>query len=102
MGNPGGGRGHTRACNLRPRNTLVLSFGLEFDILLSRIEICYPWEVRYRAVSRIQGTVPEATMSVVPNQGNSKITVPELLERKSSTALPLKIPTLLIPKKSSA
>src|SRR6267142_976408 len=49
-------------------------------------KICYPWEVRYRAVSRIQGTVPEATMSVVPNQGNGKITVPELLQRKSSTA----------------
>src|SRR6266403_1227411 len=55
-----------------------------FDSIKSKV--CYPWEVRYRAVSRIQGTVPEATMSVVPNQGNGKITVPELLQRKSSTA----------------
>src|ERR1700740_512598 len=29
---------------------------------------------------------PEATMSVVPNLGNGKVTVPELLQRKSSAA----------------
>src|SRR6202008_2553365 len=29
---------------------------------------------------------PEATMSVVPNLGNGKVTVPELLQRKSSPA----------------
>src|SRR6202163_4429348 len=29
---------------------------------------------------------PEATMSVVPNAGNGKITVPELLQRKTSAA----------------
>src|SRR5882762_11484262 len=55
-----------------------------FDSIKSKV--CYPWEVRYRAVSRIQGTVPEAIMSVVPNQGNGKITVPELLQRKASAA----------------
>src|ERR1700680_821826 len=31
---------------------------------------------------------PEATMSVVPNAGNGKITVPDLLQRKSSGANP--------------
>jgi 3-methyl-2-oxobutanoate hydroxymethyltransferase len=41
---------------------------------------------RYRAASPIQGAAPEAKMSVVPNPGNGKITVPELLQRKTSTA----------------
>src|SRR5262249_21165480 len=48
-------------------------------------EFCYP-EGRYRAVSRGQGTAPEPTMSVVPAGGNGKITVPDLLERKSLAA----------------
>src|SRR6202171_2859204 len=43
-------------------------------------------QVKYRAVSRIQGTAPEATMSVAPNSGDGKITVPELLQRKSRAA----------------
>jgi 3-methyl-2-oxobutanoate hydroxymethyltransferase len=43
-------------------------------------------KVKYRAVSRIQGAAPEATMSVVPNSGNGKVTVPELLQRKTRAA----------------
>src|SRR2546428_14063868 len=51
--------------------------------------------VRYRAVSRwplrgrqnlAKGTAPEASMSVVPNSGNGKITVPDLLQRKTQAA----------------
>jgi len=33
-----------------------------------------------------QGAAPEATMSVVSYSGNGKITVPDLLQRKSQTA----------------
>jgi 3-methyl-2-oxobutanoate hydroxymethyltransferase len=33
-----------------------------------------------------KGTAPEATMSVVPNSGNGKITVPDLLQRKTPAA----------------
>src|SRR5438105_14956813 len=42
--------------------------------------------IRYRAVSRFKGTAPEATMSVISNSGNGKITVPDLLQRKSQAA----------------
>src|SRR5438034_2918648 len=42
--------------------------------------------IRYRAVSPFKGTAPEATMSVVPNSVNAKVTVPDLLQRKSQAA----------------
>jgi 3-methyl-2-oxobutanoate hydroxymethyltransferase len=34
----------------------------------------------------VKGTAPEASMSVVPNSGSGKITVPDLLQRKSRAA----------------
>src|SRR5215467_1370576 len=57
----------------------------EFVVL--RSTLCYSSDVyRYRAASRNQGAAPEAKMSVVPNPGNGKITVPDLLQRKSKGA----------------
>src|SRR2546421_11106719 len=44
--------------------------------------------IRDRAVSRFKGTAPEATMSVISNSGNGKITVPDLLQRKIQAAGP--------------
>jgi 3-methyl-2-oxobutanoate hydroxymethyltransferase len=34
----------------------------------------------------VKGTAPEASMSVVPNSGNGKVTVPDLLQRKTQAA----------------
>src|SRR6266481_4165206 len=52
-------------------------FASKFAILREgKVQGCIP----------IKGTAPEATMSVVPNTGNGKITVPEILQRKSSGA----------------
>src|SRR6266436_2859539 len=85
MGNPGG-RGHTRACNLRPhslsseasaRIRYFAQPNRKFAILETLGTGLYP-EIRER--------YRRPPMSVVPNQGNGKITVPELLQRKSSTA----------------
>src|SRR5271163_5073692 len=50
--------------------------------MVLRIELCYS-SPRYRAVSRNEGTAPEASMSALSHQGSGKITVPELLQRKS-------------------
>src|SRR5215472_17373455 len=57
-------------------------------IVVLRITLCYSGSVylRYRAASRSQGAAPEAEMSFVPNLGNGKITVPDLLRRKSQAA----------------
>src|SRR2546422_4073176 len=49
-------------------------------------EICYSAK-RYRAVSRGQGTAPEAEMSVSREQGNGKVTAPALLQRKTDANL---------------
>src|SRR2546425_6351359 len=49
-------------------------------------EICYSAK-RYRAVSCCQGTAPEAAMSVSREQGNGKVTVPALLQRKTDANL---------------
>src|SRR5579871_3805008 len=46
-------------------------------------QICYSFR-RYRAVSRRQGTAPEAAMSVSRESGSGKITVPSLLQRKTA------------------
>src|SRR5882672_4453681 len=43
--------------------------------------------LRYRAVSHIEGTAPEAAMSVSREQGNGKVTVPALLQRKTDANL---------------
>src|SRR5216684_1730310 len=52
-------------------------FASKFAILREgKVQGCIP----------IKGTAPEATMSVVPNAGNGKMTVPEILQRKSSGA----------------
>src|SRR5580704_10896895 len=52
------------------------------------------WEFGILRTGEVQGYIlwlgmaPEATMSVVPKAGNGKVTVPELLQRKSSGADP--------------
>src|ERR1700741_2102052 len=51
--------------------------------MVTGVTICYSWGVRARAVSRSQGTAPEADMSIIPNGNGAKVTVPELLQRKS-------------------
>src|SRR5689334_11683430 len=51
--------------------------------LASGRSVCYSYK-RYRAVSRSQGTAPEAKMSVSREQGNGKVTVPALLQRKTA------------------
>src|SRR6266704_3834828 len=48
--------------------------------------ICYSAK-RYRAVFRGQGTAPEAAMCVSREQGNGKVTVPALLQRKTDANL---------------
>src|SRR6266513_274816 len=52
------------------------------------LSLLFLMSIRYRAVSPFKGTAPEATMSVVPNSGNGKITVPDLLRRKIQAAGP--------------
>src|ERR1700741_4278368 len=54
--------------------------------MVTGVTICYSWGVRARAVSRSQGTAPEADMSIIPNGNSAKVTVPELLQRKSTAA----------------
>src|SRR6201987_4036632 len=54
--------------------------------MVTGVTICYSWGVRARAVSRSQGTAPEADMSIIPNGNGAKVTVPELLQRKSTAA----------------
>jgi 3-methyl-2-oxobutanoate hydroxymethyltransferase len=48
------------------------------------ITFCYSKTVWKRAVSRVQGTAPEADMSILPRMGDGKITVPDLLQRKNA------------------
>jgi 3-methyl-2-oxobutanoate hydroxymethyltransferase len=54
-----------------------------------QVQGCIPWRRmgRQRPLS-LQGMAPEANMSVVPNLGNGKITVPDLLRRKASISDP--------------
>src|SRR5262249_11266706 len=74
------------ACSLTPKHSRPWSLAKITKLLVPCITFCYSYEVRTRALSRSQGRAPEADMSV-HGQGNiGKITVPELLQRKSQAA----------------
>src|SRR5947208_14683102 len=57
-------------------------------VILSKGEVqgCIPLAARRPPSDERQGAAPEATMSGLHNSGNAKITVPDLLQRKSQAA----------------
>jgi 3-methyl-2-oxobutanoate hydroxymethyltransferase len=67
-------------------------FAYGLQKVVSYIGFCYIEGVGTWAVSRIQGMAPEADMSIIPNGGDGpsagkgKVTVPDLLQRKSLAA----------------